>query len=105
MSPEFDEDRLCGDIPNAGRAVKRGRDDARAIGAEGRSTDDPFGLELADGLARFGVPDASGPVLRGSDDARAIRAECCGVNFSEMPLQLDEQLACLGIPNARRLVF
>jgi hypothetical protein len=30
MSPEFDEDRLCGDIPNAGRAVERGRDDARA---------------------------------------------------------------------------
>jgi hypothetical protein len=79
MSPEFDKDRLCGDIPNAGRIVKRCRDDARAPWAEGRSTDSvPFGLELADGLASFLRSRCERSRPLGRDDARAI-----GLNAAE----------------------
>ena len=92
-------DRLAGrGVPDARGPVRRGGDDALAVGAEGGAinwTFMPF-ERLADRLPCRGVPDARSLVLRRGDDTLAVGVEGGAITSRSCPFS--------GSPIAGRLL-
>ena len=96
-------DRRAGrGVPDACGLVRRRRDDARPVGAEGGGIDAILvAAEDGDRLAGRGVPDARGVVIRRRDDARPVGAEGGGIDAVLVAAEDGDRLAGRGVPDAR----